>query len=74
MCPWMAPDDLVLMKLKAGRPHDFEDALSVVMAQRQAINEPYMVECTRRLGIADELDSFSGGRVGVGSGRPKWPP
>ncbi len=50
-----APDDLILMKLKAGRPRDFEDAVGVLVAQRQALDEAYMAEWARRLGIADEL-------------------
>ena len=57
--PFVAPDDLILMKLKAGRPHDFEDVLSVLIAQRE-IDERYMVDWARRLGIADELDYVLG--------------
>ena len=51
----MAPNDLIIMKMKAGRPRDFEDALSVLIAQRETIDEGYMVDWARRLGIADEL-------------------
>ena len=58
--PFAAPDDLIVMKLKAGRPHDFEDALSVLIAQRETIDERYMVDWARRLGIADELDYLLG--------------
>jgi hypothetical protein len=50
-----APDDLILMKLKAGRPRDFEDAVGLLVAQREALDETYMAEWARRLGIADEL-------------------
>lgn len=50
-----APDDLILMKLKAGRPRDFEDAVGVLMAQRALLDEAYMAEWAGRLGIADEL-------------------
>ena len=53
--PFVAPDDLIVMKMKAGRPRDFEDALSVLIAQRETIDEGYMVDWARRLGIADEL-------------------
>lgn len=58
--PFAAPDDLILMKLKAGRPHDFEDALSVLIAQRETIDERYMVDWARHLGIADELNYLLG--------------
>ena len=50
-----APDDLILMKLKAGRPRDFEDAVGVLVAQREALDDVYMEGWARRLGIADEL-------------------
>lgn len=50
-----APDDLILMKLKAGRPRDFEDAVGVLVAQREALDEGYMADWARRLTIADEL-------------------
>ena len=50
-----APDDLILMKLKAGRPRDFEDTVSLLAAAREALDEPYMRDWARRLGIADEL-------------------
>lgn len=50
-----APDDLILMKLKAGRPRDFEDVIAILAAQRQALDEPYLLDWARRLGIADEL-------------------
>ena len=52
---FVAPDDLILMKLKAGRPRDFEDAVSVLAVQREMLDEPYMTDWARRLGIADEL-------------------
>jgi hypothetical protein len=50
-----APDDLILMKLKAGRPRDFEDAVGVLVAQRALVDEAYMVAWAGRLGVADEL-------------------
>jgi hypothetical protein len=53
--PFVAPDDLILMKLKAGRPRDFEDAMSVLIAQRETIDDRYMFDWSRRLGLADEL-------------------
>lgn len=50
-----APDDLILMKLKVGRPRDFEDAVGVLVAQREALDEGYMAEWAPQLGISDEL-------------------
>jgi hypothetical protein len=50
-----AADDLVLMKLKAGRPRDFEDAVGILAAQRTGIDRGYMLDWAARLGIADEL-------------------
>ncbi|MBI4512486.1 MAG: hypothetical protein HY702_00110 [Gemmatimonadetes bacterium] len=52
---FVAPDDLILMKLKAGRPRDFEDAVGVLVLQREILDEPYMTDWARRLGILDEL-------------------
>ncbi|MGH7353879.1 MAG: hypothetical protein ACRELS_04780 [Candidatus Rokuibacteriota bacterium] len=53
--PFAAPDDLILMKMKAGRPRDFEDASSVLAAQRATIDELYLADWARRLGVEDEL-------------------
>jgi hypothetical protein len=53
--PFVAPDDLVLMKLKAGRPRDFDDAATVVASRHEPIDEPYMWDWARRLGVEAEL-------------------
>jgi hypothetical protein len=58
--PFVAPDDLILMKLKAGRPRDFEDAASVLAAQRELIDEGYMSDWARRLGVDEELTYLLG--------------
>jgi hypothetical protein len=50
-----APDDLILMKLKAGRPRDFEDALGVLFAQRAVLDQTHLADWAGRLGVADEL-------------------
>jgi hypothetical protein len=52
---FVAPDDLILMKLKAGRPRDFEDALAVLAAQRGSLDEGYLTDHARVIGVADEL-------------------
>jgi hypothetical protein len=43
------------MKLKAGRPRDFEDAIGILAAQRGVLDEAYMFDWARRIGVADEL-------------------
>lgn len=50
-----APDDLIVMKLKAGRPRDFEDVIGILATQREALDEAHMLDWARRLGISDEL-------------------
>jgi hypothetical protein len=50
-----APDDLILMKLQAGRPRDFEDVVAILAVQREVLDLPYMLDWAGRLGIADEL-------------------
>ena len=52
---FVSPDDLILMKLKAGRPRDFEDTVGILAAQREGLDEAYLADWARRLGIADEL-------------------
>jgi hypothetical protein len=54
--PFVAPDDLVLMKLKAGRPRDFEDAVSVLTAQGGVLDTAYLWDWAGRLGVGAELD------------------
>ena len=39
----------------AMRPRDFEDAVGVLVAQRETLDEGYMADWARRLTIADEL-------------------
>jgi predicted nucleotidyltransferase len=57
---FVAPDDLILMKLKAGRPRDFEDAMVVLVAQRDSMDEAHMTEWARRTGVSDELSYVLG--------------
>ncbi len=54
--PFAAPDDLVLMKLKAGRPRDFEDVVSVLAAQGGVLDTAYLWDWAGRLGVGAELD------------------
>jgi hypothetical protein len=52
---FVAPEDLILQKLKVGRPRDFEDALSVVHRCRASLNNAYLDRWASRLQITDEL-------------------
>jgi len=51
----MSPEDLVLNKLKVGRPRDFEDALSVIVRQRGHLDISYLEKWGQRLHVLDEL-------------------
>lgn len=49
------PEDLILLKLKAGRPRDFEDVLSVIQHQGEKLNLSYVWMWADRLGLQSEL-------------------
>jgi len=51
----IAPEDLILHKLRAGRPRDFEDTLSVLQHQRGQLDEEYLETWAQRIGVAEEL-------------------
>lgn len=50
-----SPEDLILLKLKAGRPHDFEDALGIVKNPRLQLDLDYLWNWAERLGLQEEL-------------------
>ncbi|WDT72544.1 MAG: hypothetical protein MPW14_23260 [Candidatus Manganitrophus sp.] len=53
---WVAsPEDLILMKLRVGRPRDFEDANALVVNCKKTIDFDYLSSQARRLGLVDEL-------------------
>ncbi len=54
-CRVVAPDDLVLQKLKVGRPRDFEDAVTVLERSQAEIDRAYLRRWVRRLGLTAEL-------------------
>ena len=62
----VSPEDLVLMKLKAGRPYDFGDVVTVIVRQGDALDLEYMFRWARRLGIREELDYVLGQSAGEG--------
>jgi hypothetical protein len=51
-----SPEDLILLKLKAGRPHDFEDALGVVKNPHLQLDLAYLWNWADKLGFHGELD------------------
>jgi hypothetical protein len=61
---FVAPEDLILQKLKVGRPRDFEDALSVWQEQRRNIDERHLWKWARRLRIVQELEYVARGLKG----------
>ncbi len=48
-------EDLLLLKLKASRPHDFEDALGIVKNPHLQIDLAYLWTWADRLGLQGEL-------------------
>jgi len=50
-----SPEDLILLKLKASRPHDFEDALGIVKNPHLKLDMPYLWDWADRLGLQGEL-------------------
>jgi hypothetical protein len=56
----IAPEDFILQKLKAGRPRDFEDALSVLERSREMLDIKYLEQWAGRLGLKAEWDYLLG--------------
>jgi hypothetical protein len=52
---FVAAEDLILQKLKVGRPRDFEDALSVLVRQGRRLDRRHLRRWAARLGIEAEL-------------------
>lgn len=61
-----SPEDLILLKLKAGRPHDFEDALGIVKNPRLQLDLDYLWNWADQLGLHGEL-SYVLHAAGTGS-------
>lgn len=51
----VSPEDLILLKLKAGRPTDFDDVLSIVKNPHLQLDLPYLWNWADRLGLQREL-------------------
>lgn len=53
---WMSsPEDLVLMKLRASRPRDFDDVISIVKNPRLRLELDYLWSWADQLGLHSEL-------------------
>jgi len=53
---WVArPEDLIIMKLKAGRHRDFDDILSLIVEQGSRLDQRYLRRWAKRLGVWQEL-------------------
>jgi len=50
-----SPEDLILLKLKAGRPTDFDDVISIVKNPRLQLDLAYLRSWADRLGLHGEL-------------------
>ena len=51
-----SPEDLILLKLRAGRPMDFDDVAGIFERVGKRLDLPYLSRWARRLGIVDELN------------------
>lgn len=49
-------EDFVLQKLQAGRPRDFEDAISIIERFRRKLDHEYLIYWARQLGVMEELN------------------
>ena len=52
----VGPEDFILQKLKVGRPHDFEDALTVLQRMRGNLDWTYLHRWAKDLGLLKELN------------------
>jgi hypothetical protein len=53
-----APEDVILLKLLAGRKHDAVDAENIVLAQRAVLDQNYLRQWAGRLSLADLLNKL----------------
>lgn len=51
----VSAEDLILQKLKVGRPRDFEDALSVLERSGKILDKRYLERWASRIGVSAEL-------------------
>ncbi len=51
----VSPEDLILLKLKAGRPMDFDDVIGIVKNPRLQLDLSYLWHWADRLGLHGKL-------------------
>jgi hypothetical protein len=51
----VSPEDLMILKLKAGRPTDFDDVIGIVKNPRLHLDLDYLWNWADRLGLQGEL-------------------
>jgi len=56
----VSPEDLILLKLLAGRPMDELDVLAVLQEQAKTLDRKYLKHWARHLGLAKQLSALSG--------------
>jgi hypothetical protein len=61
-----SPEDLILQKIKVGRPQDFGDAMGILQRTGRTLDRRYVQRWARRLGLIAELDHvFSSSGLGM---------
>ncbi|MBI3609668.1 MAG: nucleotidyltransferase [Nitrospirae bacterium] len=55
-CWFISPEDLVIQKLKVGRPRDFEDALTVLERSGKILDRRYLQRWAKHIGVSKELE------------------
>lgn len=59
-CWFVSPEDLIIQKLKVGRPRDFEDALTVLDRSGKILDRRYIRRWAKRIGVSKELEYILG--------------
>lgn len=52
---FVSAEDLILQKIKVGRPRDFDDALSIIERGQGTLNRIYLRRWAGKLGVSSEL-------------------
>jgi hypothetical protein len=52
----LAPEDIILQKLKIGRHHDFDDAIALFVTYQAQLDHDYLNRWALTLGVREELD------------------
>jgi hypothetical protein len=58
--PVASAEDLLLMKMEAGRPHDLDDALAIKDAFAASLDRAYLQRWAKQLGVERQLEVLLG--------------